>query len=122
MERKQEFRVRTKKFASDTIGLYCDLPKTRTEVQVVGRQLLRAGTSVAANYREASRSRSAADFISKIETCAQEADETQLWLELLKESCGIGNKLLDQLWQEADELIAIFVTMSKNAKKGRGIS
>ena len=122
MERKQEFRVRTKKFASDIIRLYCDLSKTRTEVQVVGRQLLRAGTSVAANYREASRSRSAADFISKIETCAQEADETQLWLELLKESCGIGNKFLDQLWQEADELIAIFVTMSKNAKKGRGIS
>ena len=122
MERKQEFRVRTKKFASDVIRLYCDLPKTRTEVQVVDRQLLRAGTSVAANYREASRSRSAADFIFKIETCAQEADETQLWMELLKESCGIGNKLSDQLWQEADELIAIFVTMSKNAKKGRGIS
>ena len=117
MEKKQEFRIRTKKFASDIIRLYCELPKSRPEVQVVGRQVLRSGTSVAAIYREASRARSVADFISKIETCAQEADETQLWLELLKESCDVANKFLDRLCQESDELIAIFVTMSKHAKE-----
>ena len=114
--KKDDFRKRTKAFASGVIRLYCALPKTRPEVQVVGRQLLRAGTSVAANYREASRARSAADFISKIETCAQEADEAQLWLELLRDDCGIRSSALDALWKEADELISIFVTMAKNAK------
>ena len=118
MEKKEDFRKRTKAFASGIIRLYCGLPKVRPEVQVLGHQMLRSGTSTAANYREASRARSKADFVSKIECCAQEADETQLWLELLKESCGMSGKSLDQLWQESDELIAIFVTMSKNAKKG----
>ena len=64
------------------VGLYCVLPKARTEVAAIGKQMLRSGTSVAANYREASRARSDAEFISKIELCAQEADETSLWLEL----------------------------------------
>lgn len=117
--RKELFRKRTKMFASGVIQLYCKLPKTRAEVQVVGRQLLRAGTSVAANYREASRARSPADFVSKIETCAQEADETQLWLELLREDCGIALPSLDSLWKESNELISIFVVMSKNAKDRR---
>ena len=121
MERKREFRDRTKKYAGSVIRLYCELPKSRTEVQVVGKQLLRSGTSVAANYREASRARSKADFISKVEACAQEADETQMWLELLTDDCGINHKLVTDLWQETDELIAIFVTMAKNAKiKGDG--
>jgi four helix bundle protein len=114
--RKEEFRKRTKAFASGVIGLYCSLPKSRPEVQIVGRQMLRSGTSVAANYREASRARSAADFISKIETCAQEADETQLWLELLRDDCHIASNMLGRLWKETDELIAIFVTMARNAK------
>jgi four helix bundle protein len=93
-------------------------------VQVVGGQMLRSGTSVAANYREASRSRSAAEFISKIETCVQEADETVLWLELLRDDCGVASDRLDWLLRESDELIAIFVTMSKNTKsriRGRGL-
>ena len=114
--RKEAFRKRTKDFASGVIRLYCSLPKSRTEVQVLGRQMLRSGTSVAANYREGSRARTKADFISKIETCAQEADETQLWLELLRDDCHIKSKSLEGLWQEADELISIFVTMSRNAK------
>ncbi|MCX6998306.1 MAG: four helix bundle protein [Kiritimatiellaeota bacterium] len=116
MDRKEEFRRRTKRFAVNIIRFYCTLPKARPEVQVVGKQLLRSGTAVAANYREASRARSKADFISKIELCTQEADETQLWLELLQESCAEDSPLRSELWQEADELIAIFVTMAKNTK------
>jgi len=114
--KKKEFRERTKKYASAVIRLYCTLPKNRPEVQVLGRQFLRSGTSVAANYREASRARSDAEFVSKIDLCAQEADESSLWLELLKEDCEIESQLLDWLLSETDELIAIFVTMSKKVK------
>ena len=81
--------------------------------------MLRSGTAVAANYREASRARSRADFVSKIEVCAQEADETQLWRELLREECGVESDVVQVLWQEADELMAIFVAMSKNTKGDR---
>ncbi len=109
MDRKLEFRKRTKQFAAGTIRLFCSLPKTRTEVQVIGRQMLRAGTSVAANYREASRARSRVEFVSKIETCTQEADETQLWLELLRDDCGIHQTLIDPLWKECDENLSLFV-------------
>ena len=112
-DRKEAFRRRTKAYASAIIRFYCSLPKTQTEVQVIGRQMLRSGTSVAANYREASRARSDADFVSKIETCAQEADETLLWLELLQDDCGINS---ESLQQETNELISIFVTMAKNTK------
>jgi len=84
---------------------------------VLGRQFLKSGTSVAANYREASRARSDAEFISKIEQCAQEADESMLWIELLVEDCGIKSEALSWLHKESDELIAIFTTMSKNTKK-----
>ena len=109
-------RQRTKRFAGQVIRLYCSLDKRRGELDILGKQLLRAGTSVAANYREASRARSDAEFIAKIELCAQEADETQLWLELLREDCAIPAIQIDPVWKEADELIAIFVTMSKNTK------
>jgi len=114
--KKKAFRDRTKKYASAVIRLYCSLPKNRPEVQVLGKQLLRSGTSVAANYREASRARSDAEFVSKIDLCTQEADESSLWLELLKEDCEIESQLLDWLLSETNELIAIFVTMSKKVK------
>ena len=117
MDKKEDLRKRTKKYASAVIRLYCSLPKKRAEVQVLGRQLLRSGTSVAANYREASRSRSDAEFVSKIELCAQEADESELWLELLRDDCGICSDDLLWLLKESDELISIFVTMSKNVKR-----
>lgn len=113
---KEDLRVRTKSYASAIVRFYCTLPTTRVEVAVLGKQLLRSGTSVAANYREASRARSDAEFISKIEQCAQEADESILWLELLKDDCEIRSERLDWLLQESDELIAICVTMSKNVK------
>jgi len=114
--RKQDLRARTKLFAAMTIRLYCILPNQRTEVQVIGKQLLRSGTSIAANYREASRARSRRDFVSKIETCSQEADETILWLELLQEECGIVSEMIPYLLREANELIAIFVTMAIKTK------
>lgn len=86
------------------------------ECQVIGKQFLRSGTSVAANYREASRARSDAEFVSKIDLCSQEADETMLWLELLRDDCAIISEKLDWLLDESNQLIAIFVTMSKNVK------
>ena len=117
-DQKQELRKRTKTYALSIIRFYTSLPVRRIEVQVAGKQLLRSGTSVAANYREASRARSRAEFIAKIELCAQEADESQLWLELLSEGCSIDSAQTAPLWKEADELIAIFVTMAKNSKQG----
>jgi len=115
-DKKKALRERTKRFAAAVVRLYCSLDKRRGELEVLGKQMLRSGTSVAANYREASRSRSDAEFISKIELCAQEADETQLWLELLNEECGIPEASTQTVWDESDELIAIFVTMSKHTK------
>lgn len=114
---KEDFRQRTKVYASAVVRFYCTLSRTRVEVQVLGKQLLRSGTSVAANYREASRARSDSEFIAKIEQCAQEADESLLWLELLRDDCGIRSEPLIWLVRESDELIAICVTMSKNVKK-----
>ena len=116
MDRKEQFRQRTKAYASAIIKLFCSLPRKRTEVEVLGKQLLRSGTAVAAIYREASRARSDAEFVSKIETCAQEADESGLWIELLQEDCGISSDLLTWLRQENNELLSIFVTMAKNVK------
>ena len=104
-------------YALAVIRLFCELPKVRIEVQTLGKQLLRSGTSVAANYREASRARSKADFISKIEICAQEADETLLWLELLNEGCAVPLPSIAWLLNETNELLAIFVTMARNTKR-----
>jgi four helix bundle protein len=118
-ERTQALRRRTKQFAGAVVRFYVDLDKRREEISVLGKQLLRSGTSVGANYREASRSRSDAEFIAKIELCAQEADETQYWLELLYEDCDIDKALTQPIWNEADELIRIFVTMSQNTQTRR---
>jgi four helix bundle protein len=118
-EKKAAMRRRTKAFASLVVRFYIGLDKRREELRILGKQLVRAGTSVAANYRESSRARSADEFIAKVELCVQEADETQLWLELLSDDCAIPSSLVDPIWREADELIAIFVTMAKNTKDKR---
>jgi four helix bundle protein len=112
-----EFRGRTKGFAAGVIRLYVQLPKTREEVRVLGRQLLRSGTSVAAHVREASRARSDDEFISKLGGALQEADESALWLELLREECGIAAALARPLEAEASELMAIFTTMINKTKR-----
>lgn len=116
-DRTQAMRRRTKDFARMVIRFFTALDKSREENRIIARQMIRSGTSVGANYREASRARSDAEFIAKIELCAQEADETQYWLELLQDDCGISTPLLQPIWKEADELIRIFVTMSKNTKE-----
>ena len=111
-----ELRDRTTQYASSTVRLYVDLPTHRAEVQVLGRQLLRSGTSVAANFREASRARTTAEFISDLETCIREADESDLWLQLLRDDCGISGTKLAELLRETNELISIFVTMVTRSK------
>ena len=115
-ERKAALRKRTKAFAGSVLKLFIKLDRQREELRILGKQLVRAGTSVGANYREASRARSDAEFIGKIELCTQEADETQYWLELLEEECDVAATLTQPIWNEADELTRIFVTMSKNTK------
>jgi four helix bundle protein len=112
----EEFRGRTKGFAAGVIRLYIKLPKAREEVKVLGKQLLRSGTSVAAHVREASRARSDEEFVSKLGGALQEADESQMWLELLREECGIDPALTKPLEKEADELMAILTTMINKTK------
>ncbi len=107
----EEFRTRTKRFAASIIRLYVKLPKGREEVSVCGKQMLRSLTSVAAHTREASRARSDAEFVSKLGGALQEADETQLWLELLSEECGIESTLTEPIQSEANEIIAIMTTI-----------
>lgn len=112
----EEFRNRTKAFALAIVKLFPLLPKA-IPAQILGRQAIRSGTSVAANYREACRARSRAEFISKIGNCEQEADETALWLELLEEGCGVKLPQLTALKKEANEILSILVTLSKRAKE-----
>ena len=112
-----ELRDRTKGFASGVIQLYVKLPKEREEVRVLGKQLLRSGTSVAAHAREASRARSDSEFCSKLDGLLQEADESQLWLELLRDDCGMDSDELPQLLGETSELMAIFITMVSTLRK-----
>ena len=106
-----DLRERTKQFASSAIQLYVRLPKRPREVEVLGNQLLRSGTSVAAHAREASRARSDSEFCSKLDGLLQEADESQLWLELLRGECAIRDERLTALHHETDELLAIFTTI-----------
>jgi four helix bundle protein len=107
----EEFRDRTKRYAAGIVRLYVRLPQDREEVRVLGRQFLRSGTSVAAHVREASRARSESEFVSKLGGALQEADESMLWLELLREECGVSAPLTEPREQESSELIAIRTTM-----------
>src|ERR1700758_157753 len=117
MRLAEEFRNRTKRYASSIVRLYVQLPRSRREVEVLGHQLLRSGTSVAAQTREASRARSDAEFCSKIEGALQEADESQLWIELLQGDCGIVGENIERLHTETNELIGIFTTMASKTKR-----
>ena len=111
----KDLRDRTKKFALKIIRLVASLTRTR-EADIIGRQLLKAGTSVGANYREANRARSKAEFRAKIGIVEQEADQSLYWLELLKQSRISKGELLEELLIEADELVAIFTTIGKKSK------
>ncbi|HEY3763506.1 MAG TPA: four helix bundle protein [Verrucomicrobiae bacterium] len=107
---------RTKSFARRIIRLYCSLSKSDTVAQVLGRQFLRSGTSVGANYREANRARSKAEFISKMGDCLKEADETLYWLELLLEEKIVPETKMSALIAESNELVAILVTIIKKSR------
>ncbi|HUT09499.1 MAG TPA: four helix bundle protein [Thermoguttaceae bacterium] len=111
-------RRRTKAFALRIIRMFTSLPKT-PEAQVLGKQVLRSGTSVGAHYREAYRSRSTAEFVSKIEGGLQELEETSYWLELMVDSGILSEKRLHDLRKETDELTAIFASSAITAKKNR---
>lgn len=113
-----DLRVRTKALALRIIRLSAELPRTMAG-QVIGKQVLRSGTSVGANYREAFRARSHAEFISKCGDALREIDETGYWLELLEESGVVKQGKLESLRHECDELIAIFVAIVKKAKERR---
>jgi four helix bundle protein len=113
-----DLRERTKAFALRIARVYSSLPKTSL-AQVLGRQALRSGTSVGAQYREACRARSTAEFVSKIEVGLQELEETAYWLELLSDSGVMPAKRLAALRKEADELIAILASSAMTAKKGK---
>ncbi len=115
MNYDNELRDRLKKFALRIVKLTSSLPKSR-EADVMGKQVLRSGTSVGAQFREAFRAKSNADYISKLEGANQELDETQYWLELLGESNIILSKRLEPLHTEAGELIAIITTIIRKVK------
>ena len=110
-----DLRQTTKDFALNIVNLYSALPKS-TEAQVLGRQFLRSGTSIGAHYREALRSRSDAEYISKLETALQELEETLYWLELLSELNMIDSDKFQGLQKQTNELIAVFVACVKTAK------
>jgi four helix bundle protein len=117
MRLSEELRGRTKQYASAIIRCYVKLPKEREEVRVLGKQLLRSGTSVAAHAREASRARSDSEFCSKIDALLQEADESQLWLELLQDDCKIVGEEMECLLRETNELLAIFTSIVSKLRK-----
>ena len=110
-----DLRVRTKDYALRIIRLFAALPRNDIS-EILGKQLLRSGTSVGAQYREAYRAKSNADFISKIEGALQELDETDYWLELLIGAGVFSESKLSALQRETSELISIFVTIVKKAK------
>lgn len=112
-----DLRLRTKSYALRIIQMFVALPKNDV-ARILGRQVLRSGTSVGANYREARRARSKAEFISKIGDWLKELEETAYWLDLLAESGTLPAKKLSALLQESNELTAIFTTIVKRAKGG----
>ena len=116
MNGEKDLGPRTKMFARRIIRLYAALPRSDVVAQVLGKQMLRSGTSVGANYREAHRGRSKAEFISKIGDCLKEADETLYWLELILEESLVPAKRLQPLVNEANELVAILTTIAKRAR------
>ncbi len=119
LERAKELQIRTKTFAPTIIRMSRKLPKTE-EARIIGRQVLRSGTSVAANYRAVCRARSKAEFAAKLSVVVEEADETVFWLELLVESGIFPEERARGLIDEAKELLAIFVASRHTARKKSG--
>jgi len=112
---KEELKDRTKKFALLIINIVDQLPNTITG-RTISNQIIRSGTSVAANYRSACRARSTADFISKITIVEEESDETLFWLELITDSNLLSVEKVTGVMKEAKELTAIFTATGRTAK------
>jgi len=115
---EKELQQRTKAFALRVIRLVRALPQD-TVARAIGNQLIRSGTSVAANYRAACRGRSKAEFIAKLETVEEEADESCLWMELIIESGILEERMVTGLLKEANEITAIMAASKKSARAGR---
>jgi len=114
----EELKERSKQFAIRIVRLFQALPKT-DEARILGKQLLRSGTSVAANYRAVCRSRSKAEFVAKIGVVVEEIDETLFWLELLIETGVVRRGRMEGLWAEASQLLAIFAASQHTARTSR---
>lgn len=114
----EELKHRTKAFAIRIVRLFQSLPKTE-EARVIGRQLMRSGCSVAANYRAVCRARSKAEFIAKVGVVVEEADETVFWLEMLVDTDIVAKKKMESLLKEANELLAIFAASQRTARGNR---
>lgn len=115
MTKSEELKLRTKRFAIGVVSLFRTLPRTE-EARITGRQALRSGTSVAANYRAACRARSKAEFVAKIGVVVEEIDETVFWLELLGDTGITGKGSANDLLREANELLAIFAASQRTAR------
>jgi four helix bundle protein len=115
MKRADELKLRTKKFALRIVKVFQALPRSE-DARTLGKQLLRSGTSVAANYRAVCRSRSKAEFLARLGVVVEEIDETVFWLELLVESGIITPVRMGNLQREANELCAIFVSSQLTAR------
>lgn len=111
----EDLKARTKAFAIRIVKLVRMLPKTE-DARIMGRQLLRAGTGVAANYRAVCRARSKAEFIAKVGVVVEEADESVFWLEMLVETDLVSAKKMEDLLKEANELLAIFAASQRTAR------
>jgi four helix bundle protein len=116
----EQLKKRTKEFAIRIVRLYRALPKTG-EARVIGNQMLRSGTSVAANYRAVCRARSKAEFTAKIGIVVEEADETVFWLEMIVETEIMASSKLQDLIKEANELLAIFAASQRTARNSKKI-
>ena len=116
MTKQEILKDRTKQFAIRIVKLFIALPQT-DEARIIGKQLLRSGTSVGANYRAVCRARSTAEFIAKIGIVVEEADETVFWLELMMETEIFTSSKLTPLLDEANELLAIFAASQVTAKR-----
>src|SRR5688572_4922875 len=114
----RDLKNRLKQYGLRILRLYDSLPRSGA-AQIVGRQLARSGTSPGAQYREACRAKSNADFVSKVEGALQELDESAYWLEMLSEGDYVKVKRLEPLIGEIDELISIFVTIVRKVKSRR---
>jgi four helix bundle protein len=112
---EQQFKDRTKKLALRIIRLVDSLPKSVLGI-IIGKQLLRSGTSIGANYRAACRARSIADMIAKLAIVEEEADESLYWMELLVDANVIPATRLVDLMKETDEIVAMTVTSSKTLR------